>query len=143
MKNPGFFVSKMSSYFHKNILGLKIMFYFVKEYFEPLISWFKVLFCVECFYFTNCKNIWRRILEIFHLSPLLIFFVAPDILFVETWRLENGDEENWFESFFRCVNLYVKRILFDLKTKMDLKLRNQLPFTLLMFNFTENVLYEL
>ena len=100
MKNPGFFVSKMSSYFHKNILGLKIMFYFVKEYFEPLISWFKVLFCVECFYFTNCKNIWRRILEIFHLSPLLIFFVAPDILFVETWRLENGDEENWFESFF-------------------------------------------
>ena len=111
------------------------MFYFLKEYFEPLIPWLKVLFCVECFHFTDCKNIWRRILEIFHLSPLLISFVAPDILFVETWRMEMRKID--LKVFFRCVNLYVKRILFDLKTKMDLKLRNQVPFTLSMFNFTE------
>ena len=86
--NPSLFVLKMSSYFLENILGLKGIFYFLKEYFEPLIRFFKLLFCVECFHFTNCKNIWRRILEIFHLSPLLISFVAPDILFVETWRME-------------------------------------------------------
>ena len=141
MKNPGLFVLKMSSYFLKNILGLKRIFYSLKETFEPLIPLLKVLFCVEYFHFTDCKNIWRRILEIFHLTPLLIYFVAPDILFVETWRMEMRKID--LKVFFRCVNLYVKRILFDLKTKMDLKLRNQLPFTLLMFNFTENVLYEL
>ena len=88
MKNPGLFVLKMSSYFLKNILGLKRIFCSLKETFEPLIPLLKVLFCVEYFHFTDCKNIWRRILEIFHLTPLLIYFVAPDILFVGTWRME-------------------------------------------------------
>ena len=130
-----FLGSSIASQVMPPCLGLKRIFYFLKENFEALIPWLKVLFCVECFHFTDCKNIWRRILEIFHLSPLLISFVAPDILFVETWRMEMRKID--LKVFFRCVNLYVKRILFDLKTKIDLKLRNQPPFTLSMFNFIE------
>ena len=119
-------------------MGLKRIFYFLKGNFEPLIPWLKVLFCVECFHFTDCKNIWRRILEIFHLTPLLIYFVAPDILFVETWRMEMRkiDLKVFFLLFCELL-CKTERILFNLKSKMDLKLSNQLPFTLLMFNFTE------
>ena len=44
-----------------------------------------------------------------------------------------------WKFFFPFCELLCKteRILFDLKTKMDLKLSNQLPFTLLIFNFTK------